>query len=324
MVLRRSRKRRRMPLRRRRIKRIMRYRKKRRLRRRKPITKRGVKQLIALNAAKAGSGPINLYFQYAFRLSGTFGEAARRAEAFNYTNALEELKTITAARYPPAATNTYVDSTDVARYQKLHVKTRVIWQIHSTCNEVQEITIWRVRAKQDMELGFSPLEVWTNEYAEQNALLYYDTTTDITIANFVNAFQTFPTQYREWNKRWKIVKKTKASLLPGQTVKYSFKIPYMQYQQSDQDPSIYTTAYIKNKTECILMQLKGVPTAQAADENIISTSSTGIDANIYIHNQCWLSSTNVIPMSGHASKFGTVTSAESIQSAYPQTLLNNI
>lgn len=248
------------------------YSRRRRYKRRKYTTKRGVKSLIANYANQAGSWFKNQY-SITQGFNSDFGLVARGSQYFNTYSDMNGYDTIVANAQGILATG----GTDEPRSGNHRIKVRnnyVETLIHSNINEYQFVNVWLMLSMIG-DTGMGPVTRWATEYGERMPV-----STGITGGNcpFPNNFMTYPTEFPQFRREWKIKKKWSFMLAPGQTAKLKYKLKNLTITLND----LVTTENVQpGFTSCFMIELKGVPTHQndgmAQNLDTINRSRTGVD-----------------------------------------------
>lgn len=248
------------------------WRRRRRYKRRKYTTKRSVKSLIARHASSAGSSCIN---QYSISQTATsaLGIVARQSQYFNtYTDLTNYVSVLVNTQGSTAIGG--ADQPRAGNYKFKCFNFYVETLIHSAINEYQFVNCWLLENRA-MDDTSGPVGRWNTEYDERMAA-----STAITgaLCPFNQNYMTYPTEFAQWKRHWKIKKKWKFQLAPGQTAKLKYKCKPFTCTMND---LISTDSLQPGITHAFMIELKGVPTHQnnAGSQVLgdINRSLTGVD-----------------------------------------------
>lgn len=136
---------------------------------------------------------------------------------------------------------------------------------------------WQDKTYANLTAVHGPLKIWKDEWTEVQRV------SPVQPINFYQDFTTFPTSYQQWNKKFKILKKVKFYLSPGQTKVWHCKVPSGKWESSAHINSIgnNTDVVYYGGTTCFFMfQLEGLPTHQNGVSNNpfeVNRSCTGME-----------------------------------------------
>lgn len=282
----------------------------RRRRSSKKVTKRGVKQLIANyvpgNRAKwveerAGTC-YGLFGQRGFKINpilygGTWGAAATTVQSD-----LQNMSILASLTTPNTGTvnenrgfswknfhcrymfhNPVTEGVIVTVWltkligETVHIAGDRGFPIWSTASIPINLLTWPAPSTVALPVVMGPVDKWHTEWGE------IPKNTTSTTTDFVKDFCTYPTNYPEWNRNWKIVKKIRFYLSPGQCKVWKFKIPAGKFDKQNYDADIGSTTtvqYIGDMTYVMMMMTEGIPAHQHGDteeRHLVNRTATGIE-----------------------------------------------
>lgn len=273
-------------------------------RRKKAVTKRGVKALIQKNAMFAGSW--NKYrVSDDYYLSSTYGNHVVGTLSFNtHTHLASDYVNYI---YKVANVNPVTAGTDQAqhggKYQAKGGKVKVM--MHNPLTEIVIATFWWIRPKEHGTV--LPSTLWSTEYAE-----YAPNTVSVYNKTFTNDFQTYPTEFPEWRKKFDILQKYNVVFRPGDYREMYLKLPSFTFDYQELEG---TTTYKANISRHLMIQLKGIPTMQnqiGPDPSNVNYTLTHLEMIFELEYQ-------LVPLANTAASLlastiarGTVTAAKSL------------
>lgn len=292
-----------------------RYGYRRRRRRRRFVTKRGAKQLIA-NSLSTAQGTFKYAHSSSNGIAGSFGEVLRHEVDWCYWNQLTTEWLVMARRFYSLPTQGGADEPE-ATQQVLKVR-NLMWHmlLRSSVTDVQHVDIWYIVARTTLNRG--PLTIWDSEHGQQRpASGSLDTA-------FVNDFVTYPSQYKEFNMNFHIIKKRSFWLQPGQTVELYQKGRAFSFTPNDYDDTYSTQmSFLQGVSQFWMIQAKGIPVHQDDGESqtltSVNRSITGLDYTLDFSCEMGLAAP-MYKFSGLENEYGTVTDAKTIIAAAPQDL----
>lgn len=271
-------------------------------RRSKVMTKRGVKALIQRNAQFAGSW--NKYRKgKAFYLNSSYGNHAVSEMDFNnishmttdYVNYIAKI-----ANFQPGTGG--VDQPQFGnKYQAKGGKVKLM--LHNPLTEIVIATFWWIRPK-GME-NDTPSSVWQTEWAQ-----YAPATASVYNKTFSQDFQTYPTEFPEWKKRFDIVQKYNVVFRPGDYRELYLKLPSFTFDYQEQSGFNFNS-----NTRHLMIQLKGIPTMQ----NLGTGDPTNVNYTLTHLEMIYELEYQLVPLATTATSFlasrierGTVTAGKSL------------
>lgn len=165
---------------------------------------------------------------------------------------------------------------------------------HNPLTEIVEATLWWLEFMDDAyEDDFDanlPNFMWLNEYQASQpeaAGTYKD--------QWQRDFMTYPTAFKKWRKKFKILKKAKIMMNPGDVRRWYCKgKSYMtcldDWYDYHGDPLGQPIKIKANITRCLMIQIKGVPTCQNDGETVVPTSIDYAPAalEVIVERECYL------------------------------------
>ncbi len=253
------------------------------------VTKRGVKQMINRYGALAGTYNKHVHSQDVY-LGNSAAGVPTETYGEVYRNSIETLKQadIAALRDGFFEKLTALPTTGGAGEPSLESLALIVKNMrykfcfHNPMNEMVRATFWWLKTQSPNSVA--PDTLWNNSYIARRI----DTTT------WAQNFETFPTEFDEFNQFYKIMKKTKAIFHPGETKMLYTKARGFRWVEEDEQTSTYQPPY----SYFLLVELKGVPTHQ--NDNA-GTQSTEINYTPVALDCIW----NRVIVGGLASTVGS-------------------
>lgn len=294
------------------MKRRKRFRRRSRRKRRRYVTKRGAKAMIARNAMFSGAWQKFRYCK-GINIAGGFNTFGINSFMFNEIGAIDQLRTDLLKTIPiPPGTGGVNQPPSPKQFLAVR-KQYVHMMIHSCTNEVQEVSVWQVIAKQDSASTYAPSVLWDAEWEQR------DSASGRGDGVFETDHLTYPTEFKEWNDYWTIRKKWKFQLPPGKTVSIKTRFVAWQFQSLD-SPNLQ---HVKGITEGFMFQMKGVPTQDATTPAEVGRSLTGIDVTMDKTMDAVIPSKNLTWLFADQD-YGTIANAEVVNSSNANAMLNTI
>lgn len=167
---------------------------------------------------------------------------------------------------------------DIGNYAMHLRKRRYTVEMHNPMNEKVRAKFWLVKCLQ--ETGNTPLTLWTNEYDQA----YYDDGVPANAPDMTKDPITYPTQFKEWNANYKIVKKWQTIFGAGDVAQIKFKLPACTFRGDDFATDPLHIRLNRNITFFFMYELKGVPTHSSTGTTTnVNWTPAGLDA-IMIHS----------------------------------------
>ena len=299
----------------------MRRRKSRRRRgkKRKYVTKRGVKAMIANDAMFVGKDQTFTHMNSNF-MFGAFNVFATLHMSFldrTYFTSGSEIRTIlgnSSASIPTGG----IDQPQIDNF-RFHIKDSFIKVlIHNNMPEVELFNIWWLVSLQDQSA--TPLTIWSNEYNELHPL-----SGDLDNNNFAADMLTYPTQYKQWQKNFRIKKKFSSTFKPGQTKEVT--LPFHRIRTALADHPVET--YLAGVTHHLMITIKGMPCFRndgtmnpppARDPTMVGRAETGAD--IIVDSKFTIAvSSQRYDMAGTTLEYDSISVARTLNPATNEPLL---
>lgn len=236
-------------------------RKKRTSKRRKFATKSAVKKMIKDGPSihfKRGQNDIqSLYLGdiIGVQPSPTFGKKFIGIYSWWTSGQLGSSLTSALARMPAAGpTNPIPDDKATLWLTKL----RHDWDLHNPMTEDVIATFWLIETECTTDID--PYDMWVYEWGQMREVAISTPILAAEYTSHAQDFFTYPTEFPEWKRYFRIKKKWKTVFKPGDNKKLIFKHAPIRYVTNEND--IDAATFVKGKSYFLMYELRGIPTHQ--------------------------------------------------------------